>query len=286
VIIVIADGRLGNELFFLAAAHKARRKNENVVGFRFLSLHKSVHKDIWKQVLKASFTRKKFDDLRIALVLGGLIRLRLVSELSSHTGKLMFSRGLFPVTVLRRGFFQSDYSVTATPVEKIVSAVALLKAPNGDSATGTKQKIDNPEITCFIHVRRGDYLNFPAPETPASLPKGWYLEQINAVRDVQPKAKFAVFSDDVPWCVDHFGDIDNVQIFDLPPLECLSLMSQCSMGILSASSFSWWGAKLASQHGSGPFIAPLYWYWWGANQWNEVQLGDSKFLDFQPVLTK
>ena len=283
MIIVVADGRLGNELFYLAAADKVRKKNERVIGFRFVSLQASVPQKVLRKTLWVNFSQEVYVRFRISLHLRRLITWHLLSEIVFEDGRLAVSKGLLPITVMKRGFFQSNRLVSSDPVKKILQFGPGSDDPMASTRHRPPVDVEDMKSTCFVHVRRGDYLTFPTEQAPAVLTRAWYIRQMTEVRQLLPTAKFVVFSDDVSWCRKNLGSLPKVRVVDLPAIECLRLMSQCSMGVLSASSLSWWGAKLASENSAGPFIAPLYWYWWGANGWGDVWLGDSDFLDFRPV---
>jgi hypothetical protein len=58
-----------------------------------------------------------------------------------------------------------------------------------------------------------------------------------------------------------FSKYPNVVISENCQYVDLALMKQCSMGILSASSFAWWGAWFSFQNEKNYniYIAPKYW---------------------------
>ena len=65
--------------------------------------------------------------------------------------------------------------------------------------------------------------------------------------------------------------------------EDFVLMTQCKGGILSASSFSWWGAYLAKQKYSGTFfLAPKYWAGHRQKRWYPESM-KSSFLDYVEI---
>ena len=82
-----------------------------------------------------------------------------------------------------------------------------------------------------------------------------------------PRATCIVFTDDKEWCYENFGPTEVV--VDTPSHHHdLAIMAQCDAHIISASSFSWWGAWLAEARsgfdGSNKVIAPEPWY---ASDW-------------------
>ena len=80
-------------------------------------------------------------------------------------------------------------------------------------------------------------------------------------------------SDDQYYVKDFFKESDKILISLNEPEIDLSIMSFCSSGIMSASSFAWWGAYYAKILSSKKkiFIAPKYWggyrykKWWPKN---------------------
>jgi hypothetical protein len=114
-----------------------------------------------------------------------------------------------------------------------------------------------------VHVRRGDYVTDAATARAHGLPgPGYYREAIAAVAARVERLRVFVFSDDPAWCeanlelghpsttVAHNGDA--------APHEDLRLMAACRHHVLANSSFSWWGAWLASEPGA-VVIAPRRW---------------------------
>jgi hypothetical protein len=89
-----------------------------------------------------------------------------------------------------------------------------------------------------VHIRRGDYLY--KKEYHPVIPKSYYEKSISLF---DPQNVF-VFSDDLDWCK---KNLSKKYIFvDEPDWICLYMMSLCQNHIIANSSFSWWGAKMAS----------------------------------------
>lgn len=107
--------------------------------------------------------------------------------------------------------------------------------------------------TCFVHVRRGDYLELVDhhPVQPLT-----YFEA--AFKEVSKAKYFIFFSDDIRWCEKTFGNVSyHLFVHDIPLYDLL-LMSYCKNGIMSNSSFSWWGAYL--NENKDKIIAPKRWF--------------------------
>jgi hypothetical protein len=116
-------------------------------------------------------------------------------------------------------------------------------------------------LLIFVHVRRRDYLNWPSREFPAALDLAWYQRAIKSTQGKITNPVFIIMGDDQFYLRDVFEESVGLIISDNPPEVDMALMSICHSGILSASSFAWWGAFFAraNQRHEGTFVAPLYW---------------------------
>ena len=129
----------------------------------------------------------------------------------------------------------------------------------------------------FIHIRRSDYVK--RPEYHYNLSLDYFEEALSYFKD-EP---VLVFSDDIEWCKeqemfapDRFsfsetGDrlplnsfLSNQHYTEgaLIPYYDLCLMTLCNGGIISNSSFGWWGAWLQSNR-TRPIICPAKDKWAG-----------------------
>ena len=127
----------------------------------------------------------------------------------------------------------------------------------------------NSNKLVFVHIRRGDYLYWPSRELPAVLDLAWYERAIEAMQEKNKSAVFILMGDDPFYLRDVFKESDRLVISDNPPEIDMALMSLCHSGILSASSFAWWGAFYArsNQKVDATFLAPQYWGGHRAKKW-------------------
>lgn len=108
-----------------------------------------------------------------------------------------------------------------------------------------------------VHVRRGDYLLLP--DHHPILPMDYYEKAMEILRGTGV-LKFLVFSDDLPWCREHFPKHrDVIVIPDLPAVAQLALTIACGHHVMANSTFSWWGAWLNPDPGK-TVIAPSLWF--------------------------
>lgn len=109
-----------------------------------------------------------------------------------------------------------------------------------------------------LHIRRGDYLNYPDKHPVIS------LEYINsAIKHFVQEGfySFIVCSDDIAWCKKNIINPEATFSFssNQEPIADLALMSCCEHNIIANSSFSWWSAWL-NQNPEKIVIAPRTWF--------------------------
>ena len=111
--------------------------------------------------------------------------------------------------------------------------------------------------TVSLHVRRGNYLNLKNFNV---LDIDYYMKAVEYIRKNVEKPTFFIFSDDLEWCKNSLGFLDNCVFVDSTRTEIddLKLMSFCQHNIIANSSFSWWGAWL-NQNCKKTVIAPKDW---------------------------
>jgi len=130
-----------------------------------------------------------------------------------------------------------------------------------------------PDVTNWhivsIHVRRGDYLNFP--DKHPILPLEYYKEAIKYIIEQEKwkpeEFEIFVYSDDPDWCMKNFtkevfGYDCFIQHTDEHPENDLYAMAMCQHNIIANSSFSYWGAIL-NPNPNKIVCAPTYQKWFG-----------------------
>lgn len=284
MIIARARGRLGNQLFYLSALSKARNVNELVlaIGFEEFSEAFPFYKTLFPWLI--AVPRRSWAGLRLVQATRIFSKSRLVGEIRVDVAGTYQRRTVWPsfLWVLQDGYYQDGRFCDEQAILKIRNEF-LSKNSEGLVELGLLPVSEESAPHCFVHVRRGDYLEFPHPDFPAALPGSWFLSQIEVIRKTAPDTKFIVFSDDPSFCSDLFHEVPNLKFVDLDVASTFTAMSLCQSAIISPSSLSWWGAKLASLHADGPFIAPNFWFWWAQENWNDDTLRNSDFLTWARV---
>ena len=148
------------------------------------------------------------------------------------------------------GFFQSEkYFIN----EK--QDILECFAPNENIKTILKKYNFLNLRTTSIHIRRGDYLNYPDIHTVQN--KDYYYESIEATK--HKTDKYIIFSDDIEWCKENFQGNEFIFIENEKDYIEIYLMSLCNNNIISNSSFGWWGAWM-NQNEEKIVIAPKNWF--------------------------
>lgn len=117
--------------------------------------------------------------------------------------------------------------------------------------------------SCFIHVRRGDYLS-PRYQKKyeGCCTEDYYRFAIQKIIEKVKNVKFFVFSDEIDWCREKLSLPQETTLYvdwnrcEDSPLD-MFLMSNCKYGIIANSTFSYWGARLGRQKAF--VVYPLKW---------------------------
>lgn len=134
-------------------------------------------------------------------------------------------------------------------------------------------KLDEQDV-CGVHVRRGDYLNYPNHHPTKDI-SNYYGEAMDVIsKMLGTKPKFLIFSDDIEWCKKEFGD-ECLYSENRTEIEDIQLMTQCKYMIIANSSYSWWGAWLGNPE---IVIAPRDWFGDAYAFWNTSDLIPSRWI--------
>ena len=180
------------------------------------------------------------------------------------TGTHYIERGLsFDPTVLQlpakiylQGYFQSERYFADQ--EEAIREDFRFRSPPPNSCREVLAKILSTD-SISMHIRRTDYLTVGLDQYALSM--SYYLRALEYVCSKLAKPHVFVFSDDAAWAFANLHlqvpmiIVSNSQMRDY---EELQLMSMCKNHIIANSSFSWWGAWLASGN-EKIVIAPEHW---------------------------
>ena len=180
------------------------------------------------------------------------------------------------------GYFQSR-RFFSTDVLQAVAALVDLEAWQSVGTQGLDDLFAAPDsVVVSLHIRRGDYM--PLSRFHPLQSAEYYTA---ALRLVPQTAAVLVFSDDLPWARRQpwlAGCRADVRFPDLGREETLVTMARCSHHIIANSSFSWWGAQLATARclrALAPpptVIAPGQWFGPANAHLNTAEVADDHWL--------
>jgi hypothetical protein len=115
-----------------------------------------------------------------------------------------------------------------------------------------------------VHVRRGDYVTNPGmARLHGVLPLDYYERALRTVAERVERPTYFVFSDDTAWARANLRVAGETHFVGAEPRtsarEDLRLMTLCRHHIIANSTFSWWGAWLATNP-QAVVCAPLRWF--------------------------
>jgi len=267
VIVFFEHGRLGNQLF-LYAAIKELYPNQRLVFFGFAALKQAIEPIDALIIEKEKLPRFLMVGLRHFLLV--LVRLRIIGVIQESRGGSSYfvkvTKGLFRIYLLKDSFFQHK-----TILKKLNKNLRISDDYTHIASDWLSNKIvkSSDQNLVFIHIRRGDYLTWPSCQFPAVLDKRWYTKAMDQMREKVKNPTFLLLTDDPYYAKDCFGDQPDILISENDQLVDLALMSLCQHGVLSASSFAWWGAWFSKAHNDdeGTYIAPKYWGGHRKSEW-------------------
>ena len=286
--VFFSSGQLGNQLFQIAAARKITREYETLVLIGFGESFDVIQ-----------VAPRKGRDFRFLRLRGGLRVQRVMSNLVFKAlqwfGNLLLLRNI-------AGRIKNSPEGPVAHKSRLPISIALhaqfretlIEAPSEFRLTNAQEQwalewFDRRQIhqdykgraqATFLHIRRGDYLEWPHPDYPGALDEEWFTRAITEAKRARPHQPIIAFSDDPAWVLANWKETDEFLLFEGTSQESFALMSTCNSGILSASTFSWWAAKLGEEAKSGPFIAPMFWLGHRRKQWKGDLFQESRFLTF------
>lgn len=214
-------GRLGNELFQIAAGYGLARKHSD--------------KFIFPSFSSAKYFKGQFDN-----------DTEFVPQFIHNQKQFHYYNRLYQPGTLYKGYYQSSKFFEGFDSE--IQSLFELKEEY-------KVHISEDEReNCSIHVRRGDYLTLEQFHPVQTM--RYFDTAIKTIIDKVGRVKFLVFSDDIKWCKENLN-YNNLSFYEGSMIEDFATMIACKHHIISNSSFSWWTSYLGN---TGITIAPKRWF--------------------------
>jgi hypothetical protein len=229
------QGRLGNQLFFVAATIGIATNNNTTYGFTSNMGHSGIdYQSIFKNPLPIT---------------------TLVPIKKHHQENFNYSNIVINDDVEIIGYFQSEKFFKHC--KDLITEQFEFKDKIIDLVKGQHPEIVN---SCSLHIRRGDYVNQPNhhPVTPIE----YYSKILNEISSEYDK--IFIFSDDEEWVKNEFkGDKYIFPSFNINnDLYSFVLMSLSKDNIICNSTYSWWAAWL-NKNKNKKIYSPEHTKWFG-----------------------
>lgn len=261
MIFFISDGRLGNQAFQYAFLNSIAKSNEKIICvnmtqfFEHFDFKNENFSFLPESRLLSFFFRKM-----LSRVLTLLVKLKMISSAEQQTisgkplPKVSFSKGVLPFTFVKLGFFQSELLLRKDKIDFVIKNKYYSVALKILNSLPQSNKV-------FVHIRRGDYLDETYNgQKGLALPKQYYLEAMTEIERSVANPFYVFLTDDPGYVEDVYGYISNKYISRESLGVDFAIMGLCDYGIVSNSSFSWWGSFFSKE--KKLIIFPMYWYGW------------------------
>lgn len=253
MVYVQLKGRLGNNLFQIAAGASLAKQNNDI--FCVVAPNSAIDPGI-------STEADELNELRKSVFRQVNVVSDLPSGISIYREKEFAFRPIpYQPEVVLSGYFQSEKYFDKALVRELFAIDDETKAYiNRKYGALLAQKPTS------IHIRRGDYIRNLDYHPICSL--SYFRDAMKVIGSDTP---FLIVTNDIEWCKQKFRG-DNVYFTDKESAVVdLYLQSMCANNIISNSSFSWWGAWLNSNP-SKKVIYPSPWFGISATEIDDSDL--------------
>jgi hypothetical protein len=263
-------GRLGNQLFQAALIEKRKKPRERVITVLMAESKAFLTPRLCYRDFSNPFLVNIADHVVMKTIMWPLIRLRAISSVIEDERGITETRGILPFTYFR-GYFQVPRLIAPTPISRKWIRRRFREA------AAKRIRCAEGRTPVFLHVRRSDYSSYYEADGKRSalLPLDYYDSAIRRIQESITEPHFFLMGDDPAWCQQQFAALPHKTLSQGSPYEDLALMGLCAGGIVSNSSFAWWGAQLCER--TAPIIAPQYWFGWATQQWLPRGIEESGF---------
>ena len=246
-------GRLGNQLFQFASTIGIARKAELEVVFPIENVTNSVVEHFKDgKVLNITFDIPKVFNLNKNIIVpkSELNIKYTINEPHFHFDSTLFEK-ISDNTDLT-GYYQSEKYFKH--IQNELYDLLTFKDDIKEKAINIFPKVAGNTVS--IHIRRGDYVYLQQFHPLCT--NDYYIKAANIFENINPY--FIIFSDDITYCKELFGNSENILYIDnVDPYVDLCLMSMCDHNIIANSSCSWWGAWL-NKNKNKKVVAPKQWF--------------------------
>lgn len=277
MIAMVESGRLGNQIFQYAALRSVAKRRETLLLLGFDQLRSTFDGVDARFVTISTSPLRHLATLdygrlgRVAAVLPGVGMID--EDEVAHARRE--TRAAWAVA--RPSWFQS-----AGVLQSRALASLSVKRPFVDRARAFLSDVGmHPSSTAFVHVRAGDYRTWPSPEHPAILSAEWYRSRIDEMRASRPELAVVAIGDEAAYTDEVISNVPDAVAYRADEASEFALMTICGAGILSASSFAYWGAYFAKRADPAALmLGPQYWAGHAQRRWYPPNIA-APFIDYR-----
>ena len=281
MVLFFSSGRLGNQLFQYAFINTIKNKNEKVIVSGFEDLKEVFDICGIINIPKKNRIIRGIIYRLLAPLLLFLGNIRLINKIEvvydspdeykqtlpkRESSCYVESAGLLKfIRFIKLGYFQSEKFF-----DNAVKNCIHLKSEYIDKANKFLRDIPQDATKIFIHIRRGDYKEYKVFGKSTLLPMTYYKNLIDYFLSEYDKCFFIFLSDEPENTEKEFNYLSNKKFSkNNHPGTDFAIITMCSNGILSTSTFSWWAAYLIKN--KKVIFAPKHWL--GFNSQKEFPVG-------------
>ena len=261
----LADGRLGNQIFQYVFLKTIQRDNEQIITSGFEDLKEVFEiddivnlnkKNKWLRRVVFRICRPIFNFISDKGVISSISvdHEDVLKKYKRESITFTKNKGLFSfITFVKPGFFQSEKFFDSGIANNL-----KIKDKYVEEANNELEVIQNNRHKVFVHIRRGDYMDYYICGKGALLPISYFKKQIEWFLNNKNNCFFIFLSDEPDFINKEFEYIDNKIIsIDNTTGTDMAIMTLCNSAILSPSSFGWWGSYLMNDR--SVVFSPKYW---------------------------
>jgi hypothetical protein len=287
-----SGGRLGNQLFKYAFARRLQIDRSDMLTINFPHLNRTDNTSTWDNQLQyfnipndiiftynkgrtifpgGSIKQKTLFNLNRALRRPFILNYKMLKYYQKITtpffndnGLYLQNKGYTPYlnskckNILIAGLYECAKYFSG--IEDLLRQEFSPRQPKLEKNNYLYKVINENDSVC-LNVRRGDYLQ-EQNKMFNVCSENYYKNAVNKMKEIRKDAIFIVFSDDISWCKNFFGNITGNFYFesgDDPVWELLRLMYSCKHFIISNSTLAWW-AQFLGRYENKIIISPDKWY--------------------------
>ena len=265
MILFFGDGRLGNQIFQYSFMRSIEDRDHKIVTWNFEDIVNIFGSSLGVKNVNNRFLRFIIKKIGMPL-LNILAQVKLITSYKVDTYNVggyvipdvtyTKSKGFFSLIYIYACFAQAEEFFNKDKINNLSINDSYV-----EEATRYLELIPNKYNKVFVHVRRGDYINFTVfGKRGASLPVSYYKDRIRWFEENIENPFFVFLTDEADFVEHCFHDVSNKVISSNSMFVDFAIITLCEYGVMSNSSFSWWAAYMMRNRKK--VFAPKYWLGW------------------------